>query len=72
MSDVSDPGERLIEIESKISFQERTIEVLNEVVTEQQNLIDRLTVRIDRMAARIDRITDSFADGSGSSAEDVA
>jgi len=34
--------ERIAEIEMKISFQDETIAVLNEVIIEQQNKIDEL------------------------------
>jgi SlyX protein len=34
--------ERIAEIEMKISFQDETIAVLNEVIVEQQNKIDKL------------------------------
>jgi len=40
---------RIIELETKISYQEHLIQELNDVVTRQQNQIDALEKRMNRM-----------------------
>jgi len=40
---------RIIELETKISYQEHTIHELNEVVTRQQKQIDALEIEMKRM-----------------------
>ncbi len=42
---------RLIELESKLAFQEDTIEILNSVVIDQQNQIDRLHQALSKLNA---------------------
>jgi SlyX protein len=41
--------ERFEALETKASFQDRTIDTLNEVVTAQQNQIDRLDERVRKL-----------------------
>jgi len=54
-----DLNERIIELESRIAYQERTIEELNLVVTGQQQQIDTLLQDIRRIRAYLKN-----ADGS--------
>jgi SlyX protein len=42
---MSDAQHRLTELEIKLTHQERLLDELNEVVTEQRNVIDRLEKR---------------------------
>ncbi len=44
--------QRLVDIETKIAYQERTIKELNEVVCQQQNQIDRLNATCKLLANR--------------------
>ncbi|MCA9406450.1 MAG: SlyX family protein [Candidatus Omnitrophica bacterium] len=41
--------ERIIELEKKVSFQDNTIEELNQVVIEQQKKIDQLQRELQRL-----------------------
>jgi SlyX protein len=45
-------AERLIEIETKLAFQEQTIGRLQEAVIEQQRQIDRLKLLTERLQGR--------------------
>lgn len=40
---------RIVELESKIAFQDDTIEKLNQVITDQQRQLDALNVRIEKL-----------------------
>lgn len=46
--------DRIIELETKLSFQEQTIEELNQVIIEQQKLFDRLQLQIKQLNTKID------------------
>ena len=54
--------ERLVEIETKIAFQEQTIKDLNDVVYEQQQEIERLGSICDALVKRIKELSE-FAPG---------
>jgi len=45
--------ERLVEIETKIAFQEQTIKDLNDVLYEQQQEIERLGAICDALVKRV-------------------
>ena len=40
---------RIVELESKLSFQDDTIEKLNHVITDQQQQLDMLNARIEKL-----------------------
>ena len=44
---------RLVDLEIRVTFQERTIEELNEVIIDQQNQIDRLARELKRVQEQI-------------------
>jgi SlyX protein len=50
--------ERLVEIETKIAFQEQTIEDLNDVLYEQQQEIERLGSICDALVKRIKELSE--------------
>ncbi len=54
-----DLNERIIELESRIAYQDRTIEELNLVVTEQQQQIDALLQDIRRIKAHLKNVSDN-------------
>jgi SlyX protein len=45
--------ERLIELETRLAFQENTVEELNEVVFRQQQQLDRLAEELTRLSTRL-------------------
>ncbi|NWF36696.1 SlyX family protein [Mariprofundus sp. KV] len=51
--------ERLIELETKISYQDHLIGELNDVVTRQQNQIDRLEKAMSRLHEQMKSGSDS-------------
>jgi SlyX protein len=56
-------NDRLVELETKFSFQEDTIQELNEVIIRQQRQIDELTLRLNRLGEQME---DLQASASGS------
>lgn len=48
-----DVGERLVELESKLSFQEHTIDSLSEVVADQATALEALERRLTRLEGRL-------------------
>ena len=50
--------ERLVEIETRIAFQERTIKDLNDVLCEQQQEIDRLGSICDALVKRVKEVSE--------------
>jgi len=51
--------ERIIELETKISYQDHLIGELNDVVTSQQKQIDRLEKQVRRMEQHLKGLTGS-------------
>ncbi len=47
--------DRLIELETRISYQDHTIEELNEVVTRQQEQIDRLEKEMKQLRQHLEQ-----------------
>jgi len=45
--------ERFVDLETRLTYQERTIEELNEVVTRQQDQIDLLTEKIEAIVSHL-------------------
>jgi SlyX protein len=50
---------RIETLEVRAAHQDRTIEDLNKVVTDQWKQIDRLARQVDQMAERLQRVEDS-------------
>ena len=46
-------NERLVELEVRVAFQEQTLQELNEVVTRQQQQIDRLTQELATLKVQL-------------------
>lgn len=44
----------MIELETKVAYQEDMIEQLNNVIIEQQQSIDRLSARLDQMVKHLE------------------
>lgn len=45
--------ERLIELETRLAFQDKTLEELNEVVTRQQQQLDQMEQQLGRLTNRL-------------------
>lgn len=54
---------RLVDIETKIAFQEKSLKELNDVIYEQQREIDRLNSICDLLVKRVKDLSD-FMPGS--------
>ena len=50
--------DRLVEIETKLAFQEQTIEDLNDVLYEQQQEIERLGAICDALVKRVKELSE--------------
>ena len=57
--------DRLVEIETKIAFQEKTISDLNEVVCQQQQDIERLGTLCDALAKRVKMLSEFMPASEG-------
>lgn len=54
----------LVETETKVAFQEQTIETLNTVVTRLQSTVDRLTHEVDALKVQLRTVAPSLV-GAG-------
>ncbi|MDY0220241.1 MAG: SlyX family protein [Desulfobacterium sp.] len=54
---------RLVDIETKIAFQEKSLKELNDVIYEQQQEVDRLNSICDLLVKRVQDLSD-FIPGS--------
>ena len=52
---------KIIDLQSKLAFQDETINELNEVITDQQNQLDQLREEIRLLALRIASVAQSAA-----------
>ena len=50
---------KIIELQSKLAFQDQTITELNEVITDQQNQLDQLREEIRLLGLRIASVAES-------------
>ncbi|HEB87831.1 MAG TPA: SlyX family protein [Gammaproteobacteria bacterium] len=50
-------NEQIIELESRLAFQENSIVELNEIITDQQGQIDRLTATVAMLDSRLSLLT---------------
>ena len=55
----NDTDERLVELESRLAFQDQTIHELNEVVTRLQSEVVALTAKVETLREALDRSTPS-------------
>lgn len=65
MTDDNDLPARQIQIETKLAFQEQTIETLNTVVTRLQATVDRLSREVDALKAQLRTVAPSPIAGGG-------
>ncbi|GEM_PF-6851771 len=54
---------RIIELESRLAFQENTIEELNGVLADQQSQLETLAREVDGLKALLTRVLPLLADG---------
>ena len=50
--------DRLIDLETRFAYQEETLRVLNDIVTRQQQQIDRLELTCRQLLDRVERVGD--------------
>lgn len=65
MNEIQQLQSRLDELEMKLAFQEQTIDELNEALTKQQFMIDRMEVQLKFMVGKVKGMqTSNMADES--------
>ncbi len=62
--------EQIVELESRLAFQEHNITELNEIITDQQAQIDRLLATVEGLDARLSLMAADGAGGAGARPED--
>ena len=65
---MTDP--RLAELESRLAFQDDTVNSLNAIVAAQQLDIDRLKLQVRELAASLRSMRDDYSGAGGGSVED--
>ena len=56
--------EQIIELESRLAFQEHTIAELNDVVTAQQQQLDNVYAMVQMLNKKLQELADSGAQGA--------
>ncbi|MCG8471906.1 MAG: SlyX family protein [Desulfobacterales bacterium] len=51
--------DRIIDLETKLAYQEHTIDELNSVIIEQQNEIDRLKQAVEYLLDKVEQLVDT-------------
>lgn len=54
--------ERVVDLESRLAFQDDTIAALNDVLVEQQRLIERMQLQIAELARRLEEGVRAFGE----------
>ena len=57
-------NQRLVELETRIAFQEQSISELSEVIVRQQTEIDQISYKMQRMAGRLASVEEFHETGS--------
>lgn len=52
--------ERVTELENRVAFQDHTIQELNDVVTRQQQVIDKLSLDLDTLKDQVKNLAPSL------------
>lgn len=56
-------NQRIEELETKITFQDHSIDELNQALIQQQNDINKLTRIVENIVSQVERMGDSNTDG---------
>ena len=62
--------EQIIELESRLAFQELSISELNEIITQQQLQMDKLYATVHMLDRKIQELAESSPGGGESSSQD--
>lgn len=52
--------ERITELESRLAFQDDTIQALNDVLVTQQRMVERLQLQVEALAKRQEEVSGQF------------
>ncbi len=61
--DLKNAVQRIEELETKITFQDHSIDELNQALIQQQNDINKLTRIVENIISQVERMGDSSSDG---------
>ncbi len=61
---------QIIELESRLAFQENSIVELNEIITDQQRQLDRLMATVEMLDSRLNRLATDVTGETVSKPED--
>ncbi len=62
--------EQIIELESRLAFQENSIVELNEIITDQQHQLDRLVTTVEMLDSRLSLLATEATAETASKPED--
>ncbi|TRX75615.1 SlyX family protein [Pseudomonas mangiferae] len=56
------PDERIADLESRLAFQDDTLQTLNDVLVQQQRVLDRLQLQVNALIKRQDELAGQLGD----------
>lgn len=56
------PDERIADLESRLAFQDDTLQALNDVLVQQQRVLDRLQLQVNALIKRQDELAGQLGD----------
>ena len=64
LAEVPDLAHRIADLETHVSHQDKTIEDLNDMITQQWKIIDKLSAHVKGLKSRVDEVEDQAHTGA--------